>query len=103
MPCRPAFCDVGEMCTEDGACVTDSGDCPMACASGEVCVGGACTAALPANYVEDMPPALGMYNSLVPTASGMALVYYDRTGGNLWGAEFDGSSWAAPNGQTCEQ
>jgi hypothetical protein len=96
MLCRPAFCGAGEMCTEAGLCVTDSGDCAGACSSGDVCVGGSCEAALPAMYVEDMPPALGMYNSLVTTATGMALVYYDRSTGNIFGSANDGTSWAAP-------
>jgi hypothetical protein len=64
--------------------------------SDQVCVSGSCEAALPDNYVEDMPPARGMYNSLVATADGLALVYYDRSTGNIWGAEYDGSAWAAP-------
>jgi len=96
MLCRPAFCDAGETCTEGGQCVVDSGDCAAACMSGEVCVSGTCEAALPDTFVEDMPPAFGMYNSLVATASGLALVFYDRSSGNLYGAEHDGTAWAAP-------
>jgi hypothetical protein len=58
---------------------------------------GSCAAELGDAYVEDMPPALGMYNSIVATpAGGLALVFYDRTTGNLWGAANDGTSWAAP-------
>ncbi len=96
MDCRPAFCDDTTTCTEGGLCVTDSGDCGGSCAMDQICVSGTCETALPDNYVEDMPPALGMYNSLVATDSGLALVYYDRSNGNLWGAAYDGSAWAAP-------
>jgi len=96
MLCRPEFCPEGQSCTEAGLCVTASGDCGGTCASDEVCSSGACEAALADDYVEDMPPALGMYNSLVSTGTGLALVYYDRTAGNLYGASNDGTSWAAP-------
>jgi hypothetical protein len=77
MACRPELCDTGT-CLEDGLC----GDESMG-------------TALADPYVEDMPPAYGMYNSLVATATGFALVYYDRTAGNIMGAEYDGA-WNAP-------
>ncbi len=60
MACRQQFCDSGT-CLENGLCATDTGDCG-ACGSGETCYMGACVAELADPYVEDMPPALGMYD-----------------------------------------
>ncbi len=78
--CRPQFCPDGAACLESGECVDSPGDQPV----------------LPDPYIEDRPPAVGLFPRLAPTASGLALVYYDRAGGNLMGAEFDGSAWGTP-------
>ena len=97
MACRPEFCATGTTCIEDGQCVTPTSDCSADCASGDVCFNGSCRTGLPAGYVEDMPPALGLYTSLADAGGGqLALVYYDRSSGNLYGAAFDGSAWSAP-------
>lgn len=98
MACRPAFCGDGEVCLESGACVVPTSDCSEDCGDNE-CVAGSCQAALPSNYVEDLPPAYGLHANLARTPSGgLALVWYDRGGGNLFGAELpalDGT-WGAP-------
>lgn len=78
--CRPQFCPEGAACLESGECVASPGDEPV----------------LPDPYVEDRPPAVGLFPRLATTAGGLALVYYDRANGNLMGAEFDGSAWGAP-------
>ena len=96
MACRPEFCATGTTCIEAGACVTPTSDCAAACASGEVCFNTSCQVALPSGYVEDLPPAYGLYTSLAETPSGLALVYYDRSTGNILGASFNGSAWTAP-------
>ena len=96
MPCRPFLCGGLTTCLESGQCVTPSSDCPAACGSGETCFMGSCQASLGAGYVEDLPPAYGLYTSLAETPTGLALVWYDRTTGNVFGAAYDGSAWGAP-------
>jgi hypothetical protein len=86
----------GQACLESGACVTPSTDCAMACGDGQACVTGACQPALVDPYVEDLPPGRGLYNQIATTSSGLALTFYDRSEGNLYGASFDGTAWAAP-------
>lgn len=97
MPCRPFLCGgLGTACLESGQCVTPTSDCPETCGSDTTCVMGSCQASLPSGYVEDLPPAYGLYTSLAETPTGLALVWYDRTSGNVFGAAFDGSAWSAP-------
>ena len=44
-----------------------------------------------------MPPVYGAYTRLAIAGSGLALVYYDRSTGSLFGASSaDGATWAAP-------
>lgn len=94
-PCRAADCSLGQVCTEAGTCaMTDT--CTPACGSGEGCVGGRCVTTFPANWVEDLAPRYGMYTQLVNTMGGLALVWYDRSTGNLWGAEAAGTTFGAP-------
>ncbi len=95
MPCRQAFCQDGQ-CIEDGQCVTPTSDCAEACASGEVCFMGSCRVTVGSGFVEDLPPAYGLYVSLAATPSGLAVVFYDRTAGNIYGSSFDGSTWSSP-------
>lgn len=99
IPCRPLTCGgLARACLETGECVAPASDCGAACPSGEACYAGSCRAALPPNYVEDLPPAYGLYTSLaVIPSGGLALVFYDRTSGNVFGAtSTDGASWGAP-------
>ncbi|MEZ4340396.1 MAG: MYXO-CTERM sorting domain-containing protein [Sandaracinaceae bacterium] len=95
MPCRPFLCGGLSSCLESGACVTPTSDCTDSCASPDVCFNGSCQPTLPAGYVEDLPPAYGLYTSLAETPTGLALVWYDRTSGNIFGAAYDGSAWGA--------
>ncbi|MEM9068982.1 MAG: MYXO-CTERM sorting domain-containing protein [Myxococcota bacterium] len=78
--CRPQFCPDGASCLEDGMCVADPGDAEP----------------LDDPFIEDRPPAIGLFPSIATTTSGMALVYYDRSAGNILGAEFDGAAWGTP-------
>jgi hypothetical protein len=95
-PCRPALCGMGQACLASGTCVTPAtSGCPM-CGANTVCVAGMCQPSLPANYVEDYLPAHGLYPQLVRGPSGLALVYYDRTEGNLYGVQQSGSMWGTP-------
>lgn len=97
MLCRPQFCEgFGVSCLESGQCATPTTDCPADCAAGEVCFMGTCQVALVDNYVEDLPPAYGLHTSLAATPSGLAIVWYDRGTGNLWGASQSGGTWGAP-------
>ena len=94
--CRPELCDEGDRCLEDGRCVTPTEDCGDPCDSATACFMAVCEAALGDPYVEDMPPAVGLYNDMVATDSGLALVFYNRREGNLYGTSFDGATWAEP-------
>ncbi|MBX3250469.1 MAG: hypothetical protein KF901_25055 [Myxococcales bacterium] len=80
MPCRPAFCGGTAACLETGNCTMDAG--------------GAAT--LPDNYVEDLPPAIGLHTALAATPTGLALVYYSRAEGNVYGVTFEGGTWGEP-------
>lgn len=93
--CRPALCATGQRCLESGTCVMPGSGCAM-CSSDQVCVAGTCEAALPADYTEDLIPAHGLYTQLARTSSGLALVYYDRTDGNIYGAEGTGTTFGTP-------
>jgi MYXO-CTERM domain-containing protein len=96
MACRPQFCGAGQTCLESGECVTPSTDCTTACSDTQACVAGACAAALANPWIEDLPPAIGLHNSLAVTATGYGLVYYDRNAGNLQGVVNDGTAWGTP-------
>jgi MYXO-CTERM domain-containing protein len=93
-PCRAADCALGQVCTEAGSCAM-TGSCTPDCASDEECVAGSCTAVFASNWVEDLAPRYGMYTHLVTTSAGLALVWYDRSTGNLWGAEATGTTFGA--------
>ncbi|HJL18294.1 MAG TPA: MYXO-CTERM sorting domain-containing protein [Sandaracinaceae bacterium LLY-WYZ-13_1] len=97
MDCRPELCPDGTTCLESGTCVMESSDCSEECGADQVCFNTACEAALPSAYVEDLPPAVGLYTSLAAMpGGGLALVYYDRSSGNIYGTAFDGSAWSEP-------
>lgn len=95
IPCRPSSCPDGAACLESGSCVNETADCGE-CGSGTTCVSGTCEASLPSNYVEDMPVSTGLYTDIERTSSGLALVWYDRNGGNIHGASHDGAAWGPP-------
>jgi hypothetical protein len=94
--CRPEFCAEGQACLETGSCVTPATDCSPACGDEEACFAGSCQAALPDPYIEDLFPGRGLYAQLAVAGSGLALTFYDRSEGNLYGAAFDGTAWGAP-------
>ena len=95
MECRPQFCPEGSSCLERGQCVMPTDDCSVECETLEVCVEGSCEPYLVDSYVEARPPAVGLFNSIANTPDGeLALVYYDRTRGDIMGAEFDGTRWS---------
>jgi hypothetical protein len=49
----------------------------------------------PANWIEDVPPGIGLFNSLRVDAMGNpALVFYNRDRGNIMGARLMGTSWS---------
>ena len=96
IPCRDWFCPEGSVCTEAGECTMPTMDCTDECARDEVCINGACDPVLDDGYVESMPVAIGLYNSLATTSDGLALAYYDRTKGDLMGVRQSGNAWAAP-------
>ncbi len=77
--CRPQFCG-GNECLASGECTTDAGEAEV----------------LADPYVEDLPPAIGLYTSLATSPTGLALVYYARAEGNLYGVSFEGGAWGTP-------
>lgn len=77
--CRPQFCGSAD-CLATGECTSDPGEAEV----------------LDDPYVEDLPPALGLHTSLAATSSGLALVYYSRAEGNLYGVSFEGGAWGTP-------
>ncbi len=99
MACRPEFCDdAAQVCLKSGSCVVPTTDCAAPCDSDEACVLGACVGRLETGHVDDLLPAYGLYINLARTTTGLALIYYDRGRGNLWGAELpslDGV-WGTP-------
>ncbi|MCS6856853.1 MAG: hypothetical protein NZM37_03995 [Sandaracinaceae bacterium] len=95
-PCRPEYCPMGQMCLASGRCAMPSSTCSPACGMGKACVGGRCEDVLPNPYVEDLYPGRGLYTQIATTRNGLALIFYDRSEGNLYGARHDGSSWSAP-------
>ncbi|MDQ3033613.1 MAG: MYXO-CTERM sorting domain-containing protein [Myxococcota bacterium] len=98
MACRPEFCGTGEACLESGECIVPTSDCATDCSGDTQCSMGSCQPALAASHVEDLPPAYGLFANLVRTSAGLALVWYDRGQGNIWGAELPaiGGAWGAP-------
>lgn len=79
--CRPQFCPEGASCLENGQCVADPGD----------------DTPLDDPFIEDRPPAIGLFTRIAATPDGnLALVYYDRAAGNIMGSAFDGAAWGAP-------
>ena len=95
-PCRPALCATGQRCLTAGTCTMPSGTCTPACTTDQVCVSGMCQAALAASYVEDLTPAHGLFTQLAVTPTGLALVFYDRTEGNIYGVAATGTTWGTP-------
>lgn len=93
-PCRAVDCGE-QLCTETGTCA-DEGTCTGECADDQGCVAGTCVTIYPEGWVEDLAPRHGMYTQMVATASGLALIWYDRNGGNIWGAEAAGTTFGAP-------
>jgi hypothetical protein len=97
MSCRPQFCMPGQVCyAAEGVCTAPTADCSPACPADTACLNGKCSGILPDGFVEDMPVGIGLYASLARTSSGLALVFYDRTSGNLWGARHAGGAWGSP-------
>jgi hypothetical protein len=95
-PCRGGDCAANEVCLDTGACVM-RGTCTPACSGNDqVCAGTTCVGGYGPDFVEDLAPRHGMYAQLVATSTGLALVWYDRSTGNLWGASATGTTWGAP-------
>lgn len=80
MPCRPAFCGGTASCLETGDCTMDAGE----------------DATIEDNFVEDLPPAIGLHTALATTPTGLGVVYYSRAEGNLYGVAFEGGAWGEP-------
>ena len=109
------------LCAGDYACRSDTLKCDLEveadaetcdCSSSEGCFameggGAACvgTATPGIRTWEKYPVASGLYISLLETADGLGVVYYDRYHGNLMSARQVGGTWEAPvvlDGQTTD-
>ncbi|MFW6197450.1 MAG: MYXO-CTERM sorting domain-containing protein, partial [Myxococcota bacterium] len=77
--CRPQWCPDGTTCVASGACLADTTD----------------EEELADPFIEDLPVATGLYNTLFTDGEGLALVLYDRTAGVLRSARWTGDAWAA--------
>ena len=97
MMCRPQYCSAGQSCLSTaGTCVTPTTNCSAACAAGSVCSAGTCQTTLPSPYIEDLPAATGLYASIAALpGTGLGVVFYDRSSGNLWGNSWNGSAWGS--------
>ncbi|MEM6962567.1 MAG: hypothetical protein AAF550_12630, partial [Myxococcota bacterium] len=94
--CRPRYCESGT-CVASGVCANETTDCSEPCEEGSLCVAGTCEVALPDPYIEDLPQATGLYNAMAPVNVGtVALVFYDRSTGDLRGASRNSAGWSAP-------
>ena len=96
IPCRAALCPSSAICVAAGDCTTASGECEGGCATDEACVAGTCAPVIGDDWVEAYPEAVGLYAALATSSDGLALVYYDRTEGNIYGAALTGSTWDDP-------
>jgi hypothetical protein len=50
----------------------------------------------PTPSIEDHPIATGLFNNLFVDDQGLALVWYDRTAGDIQGVRWNGDAWSAP-------
>ncbi len=96
------LCGAGQSCavaavdTDPPACVTEGGDCGVeGCASGEVCVAGACRAELADPSVTSLPDGAGLFADLLVLPDGrLAVVHYDRVRTALVLLVDGGAGWA---------
>jgi hypothetical protein len=111
MLCNEGLCGEGYVCTTlgSGTCVLPTTDCggdPDAGGAGDncgssapVCYNGEC---LQRKRAGDYYAAEGMYTDIERTSTGLALVYYDRTAGDLIGRSCNADpcdsadDWSAP-------
>ena len=110
MDCRAELCAEGLACADTGLCMNVSADPDIDCSYfdgdgveqpgcdvGFTCLGDgaepdqnfSCGATLTDDYIEDLPIANGIYNSLTATSTGLALVYHDRTRRTMMGADYN--------------
>lgn len=92
VPCT-GLCGTGEVCvTASMTCAPVDASCTEDCGSGSECVAGACTAisTFPAH---DLPEGSGLFANLVVAGGDLAIVFYDRTAGDLVVARATGSGF----------
>jgi hypothetical protein len=99
-PCSGSLCGA-EACRADTfKCQATATGCDPACASGEKCFDDAgslsCVAVVDANTIATYPEGIGLYISVLQASSGLGIVYYDRTHGNLMAVRQEGGSWQPP-------
>ncbi len=114
-PCLPDFCSGAQVCVptgtlapgQAGQCLAAVAGCtPADCGTGKACVTvknkATCVAVVDKTAPRSYPNAAGDYVSLASGPSGLGLVVYDRTRGNLIGVSNAGGKWTASilDGQT---
>lgn len=99
VPCAPDDCAEGQVCLADsGTCepADDPANCGD-CADDEACVAGACETLMPESSLQDLPPGVGLFASLVLYSDGSpAVVYYDSTNGDLKAVAWNGADAFEP-------
>ena len=100
-PCALKLCADGFDCRSDNLrCDVEIEDAACDCSSASGCFdngagGGACVDIITKVW-QKYPEASGLYISLLNTADGLAVVYYDRYHGNLVSARKVAGTWEAP-------
>lgn len=84
MPCRPEFCGEAQACLETGLCAPeDERECDPGCEDGMACVAGACEKDLADSFIEDRPPAVGVFTRLAQLNGAWVLAFQDNQAGRV--------------------
>jgi len=93
-------CATGEKCRADlNVCerTASASACNDSCATGEACFGTTCAAAVVLNGPTDLPEGVGLFARAARFSDGrVAIVYYDRSGGDLRYIAQTADGWTAP-------
>lgn len=91
------LCGDGKACVAmDGEerCASTSTDCSEECGDEAACVSGTCTPVIADPAAYDIPGGVGLFASQILLPDGRpAVIYYDRTAGDLYLAELVNGTW----------
>lgn len=101
--CRPGYCADSDLCYSNGQCVASTDSPPDVCSTDLITGTMSCTPATVVNspFVEPtgLPPSTGLFNNLRAFPGGLALAFYNRSDGSVYGATSataDGTAFNAP-------